>query len=203
MTKMMLEYWPSKEKLNHMKKMGHSRFVAEAEECHAPAVTTLEVPTRTGRFGVSATAFGVAMVFFPTPNADDIQKRMAKHHMTPGSCGKKRAIEAGLELMDYMCGKKRHFETPLDLSFLTPFQQDILNTLRSIPFGETITYGELANLAGHPKKARAVGRVMGNNPAPVFVPCHRVLPASGGLGGWSGAAGWKKRLLMHEGLEFE
>ena len=151
-----------------------------------------------GKFGVGASAYGVTMVFFPGFDEGAIADRMARYTMGWASWGERRAIEAGLELIGYALGEVRHLETPVDLSFVTPFQRDVYHALRSIPFGESITYGELAALAGHPGAARAVGTALGRNPAPIFIPCHRVLPASGGIGGWSGLPGWKELLLEHE-----
>jgi O-6-methylguanine DNA methyltransferase len=81
----------------------------------------------------------------------------------------------------------------------TPFQQQIWKALLQIPPGRTRTYGELAADAGHPGAARAVGSACGANPIPVLVPCHRVVPSGGGLGGFSGGLGWKETLLRREG----
>ncbi len=198
----MLNGWPSVETLETMRVVPHARLEAEAAQGGRAAVHNLEVPTMGGKFGLSATAFGVAMVFFPGVSGQDVQERMSKYNMAPGTWGELRAIEAGLELMSYFLGDLKHFTVPVDLSFVTPFQRDILNALTSIPFGETITYGELAQLAGHPNKARAVGTAVGANPAPILVPCHRVIAASG-LGGWSGPEGWKEWLLEFEGVRID
>ena len=83
---------------------------------------------------------------------------------------------------------------------LTSFQRRVVNSCRAIPHGETLTYGELAKKAGRPGAARAVGSVMARNRVPLVVPCHRVLPAAGGLGGFSAPQGvtMKKRLLSLE-----
>ena len=80
------------------------------------------------------------------------------------------------------------------------FQRRVLEVLeREVGFGETITYGELAALAGKPTAARAVGTAMNRNPLPIFVPCHRVL-ASTGIGGFGPGVSIKRRLLAHEGV---
>jgi len=88
----------------------------------------------------------------------------------------------------------------VDRSGLTRFQQQVCQACRAIPWGETRTYGELAQAVGRPGAARAVGRVMATNRAPLVVPCHRVLPAGGGLGGFSAPQGvaMKRRLLALE-----
>ena len=83
---------------------------------------------------------------------------------------------------------------------MTDFQQAVIRTCRQIPAGQTQTYGELAARVGHPRAARAVGTVMANNRFPLLVPCHRVVAAGGGLGGFSSPQGlaMKRRLLAPE-----
>lgn len=85
-----------------------------------------------------------------------------------------------------------------DRSGLTPFRVKIMEALRRVPAGETLTYGELAAAAGNPGAARAVGNVMARNPVPLLVPCHRVV-ATNGLGGFTGGLDVKKKLLRLEG----
>jgi len=80
------------------------------------------------------------------------------------------------------------------------FFRKIWKVTAEIPFGETISYGELAKRAGNPKAARAAGSAMANNPLPILVPCHRVLAGDGGLGGFGGGLEMKKWLLRHEGI---
>jgi O-6-methylguanine DNA methyltransferase len=90
----------------------------------------------------------------------------------------------------------------LDIGRLTTFQRTVLQHCRGIPYGRTMTYGQLAGLAGAPRAARAVGNCMAANPVPLLVPCHRVLPASGGCGSYSapGGARLKQQLLALEAL---
>ncbi len=89
----------------------------------------------------------------------------------------------------------------LDLSRLTRFQKKVLNLCRSVPYGRTLTYGQLATKAGSPRGARAVGNAMKNNPFPIVVPCHRIV-AGNGIGGFSAPTGrkLKYRLLELEGV---
>jgi len=160
-----------------------------------------DVPTPYGRFGVMASAFGVSMVFFPGYGEFEVEDRMRRYQATAwASWGQTQAIGAGIELMEYLIRERTRFETPVDVSFCTPFAQSIYRALTGVPYGETVTYAELARLAGHPGKARAVGSVLRWNPCPIFVPSHRVLPASGEIGGWSGRPGWKEELLGIEGI---
>jgi len=89
---------------------------------------------------------------------------------------------------------------PLDLSSGTAFQQKVWAALREIPSGKTRTYSQVADAVRKPLASRAVGSACGANPIPVLVPCHRVLPATGGLGGFSAGLEWKRRLLGVEGV---
>ena len=89
---------------------------------------------------------------------------------------------------------------PLDLSGGTEFQQRVWRALRKIAGGRTWSYGQVAQAIGSPKAVRAVGGACGANPIPVFVPCHRVLAANSGLGGFSGGLNWKRALLKREGI---
>ncbi|MEE9163680.1 MAG: methylated-DNA--[protein]-cysteine S-methyltransferase [Thermoplasmata archaeon] len=91
-------------------------------------------------------------------------------------------------------------DIPLDLQ-VGPFEREVLEFLRDLPRGETITYGEIARHLGRPRAARAVGRACARNPTPLLIPCHRVVPASGGLGNYTGEGGvqTKRKLLEREG----
>jgi methylated-DNA-[protein]-cysteine S-methyltransferase len=106
------------------------------------------------------------------------------------------------DLTAFAAGQRIDLSTiDVDLSQRTPFQVAILQACRAIPYGSTATYGELAMLAGYPRAARAVGNVMAGNCVPLVIPCHRVVPSGGRLGGYSAASGvhTKLRLLEAEG----
>jgi len=92
---------------------------------------------------------------------------------------------------------------PVDLGAVTsPFRRRVLETLhREVEYGETVSYGELAVMAGRPGAARAVGSAMATNPVPIVVPCHRVLAAGGRIGGYGGGLDVKRSLLAIEGVE--
>ena len=107
----------------------------------------------------------------------------------------------GDRLSSYFAGDSVAFaDVDLDISWCTPFQRDVAEALQGVPRGETITYGELAALAGHPGAHRAAGTFCAQNRFPIVLPCHRVV-AVGGLGGY-GALGpaYKQRLLALEGV---
>jgi methylated-DNA-[protein]-cysteine S-methyltransferase len=91
-------------------------------------------------------------------------------------------------------------DVEVDLDHLTPFSRHVADACRQIPWGETLSYGQLATIAGRPGAARAVGRVMSQNRTPLVVPCHRVIASGGQLGGFSAPQGikLKRRLLALE-----
>ncbi len=113
-----------------------------------------------------------------------------------GGCPALDRLEA--ELSAYFAGEGRGFDVPI-LLLGTPFQRRVWSALLEIPFGETMTYGQLAERVGSPGGARAVGRANGSNRIAVLVPCHRVIDASGELHGYGGGLDNKRRLLELEG----
>ena len=102
------------------------------------------------------------------------------------------------QLGDYLDGKRTTFDVPL-LAHGTKSQRAVWAELAKIPYGTTVTYGDLAAKVGRPRSARAVGGAVGANPIPILIPCHRVVPARGGLGGFGPGPSWKERLLALEG----
>jgi methylated-DNA-[protein]-cysteine S-methyltransferase len=105
--------------------------------------------------------------------------------------------DAARQLDAYFAGEVREFDVPLRLTG-TPFQIAVWQALRAIPYGSTISYGELARRTGRVGAARAVGRANGQNPLPIMVPCHRVIGAGGGLTGYGGGLDVKGALLALE-----
>ncbi len=106
------------------------------------------------------------------------------------------------ELEEYFAGKRARFTVPLDLSAVRgPFRRKVLRKLIALPLGSVISYGALAKRSGSPGAARAVGTAMSTNPISLVIPCHRVVGAGGGLGGYSAGLPRKKKLLIHEGVE--
>jgi methylated-DNA-[protein]-cysteine S-methyltransferase len=106
--------------------------------------------------------------------------------------------QAREQLSEYFAGARRTFTVKLDLVG-TPFQNQVWNALRTIPFGETRSYGDIADQIGSRKAVRAVGAANGRNPVPIIVPCHRVIGANGTLTGFAGGLAVKAQLLELEG----
>lgn len=127
--------------------------------------------------------------YFPEAAILDVQHTSS----APACC-----TQVVAELQQYFAGTRRDFTTPLVLRG-TPFQQHVWQLLRTIPYGSTVTYGELAERLGDKKLSRAVGLANGANPIPIIVPCHRVIGKHGDLIGYGGGLAMKRYLLQLEG----
>ena len=111
--------------------------------------------------------------------------------------------DAAKQIDSYLKGSQSKFNLPLKVSG-TPFQLAVWKAIAKVPFGKTVSYGEIAKAIGKPLASRAVGAAVGANPTPLLVGCHRVLGSNGSLTGYSGGQGLKtkKLLLDHEGIEY-
>jgi methylated-DNA-[protein]-cysteine S-methyltransferase len=123
------------------------------------------------------------------------------HHARDAGHGGDAADGAGRILDDataqlgaYFEGRLQSFDLPLAMKG-SPFQHQVWSALREIPFGTTVSYGQLADMLGRPGSARAVGHANGRNPIPVIVPCHRVIGSTGRLTGYGGGLEAKRMLL--------
>lgn len=111
------------------------------------------------------------------------------------------AEEATRQLGEYFSGRRKEFQLAIDWTGLDGLRAHVLRTLHElVPFGETVSYKGLAELSGRPEASRAVGTIMGSNPVPLIVPCHRVLASGGGLGGFGPGLEAKRKLLVLEGV---
>ena len=144
-----------------------------------------------GELTVVISADGVYEISLPGDDQPEVETTKAD-----------RAIAKQLD--DWFAGKRQEFDLTLDLGEINGFRRDVLETLvREVPWGEVVSYGELAALAGRPRAARAVGSAMRNNPIPFVIPCHRVVAAGhkiGGYGGGRNAVALKRELLAREGV---
>ncbi len=109
---------------------------------------------------------------------------------------------ASREIHEYFSGDRKKFTVPLDFEG-TDFQKKVWSELVKIPYGTTVSYRDIATRISSPKAVRAVGSANGRNPLWIVVPCHRVIAADGGLGGYAGGLKMKSKLLELEGLESE
>ena len=115
--------------------------------------------------------------------------------------------EATKQLTQYFTGELRHFDLPLDLSSCSDFQLRVFQEVRKIPYGQFLTYRNLAEALDQPRASRSVGQALKANPIPIFLPCHRVIRSDGGLGGYAGNLEHniqrKTTLLKMEGVEIK
>lgn len=108
------------------------------------------------------------------------------------------------EVIHYFEGKPVKFNIPINWNRLTPFQGSVLKIVHGIPYGQILSYGEIAQRIGYQRgAARAVGGAVGANPWLLVVPCHRVLAANRGLGGFSSGLHWKEKLLQIEKIPYK
>jgi methylated-DNA-[protein]-cysteine S-methyltransferase len=120
------------------------------------------------------------------------------HDVVPAGHESKPLRTLKSSLVRYAAGERVDFSRfEIDLARLTPYQRRVVEVVRSIPRGETLSYSQVAERSGSPNAARAVGNTMANNRFPILVPCHRVLTSTGQLGGFSapGGVAFKQRLL--------
>lgn len=154
----------------------------------AISYTTLKSPV--GPLLLAGDADGLRMVHFASgrrpksPERDWIENETAFR-------------EVKRQLQEYFAGKRKDFELPLVLEG-TDFQLLVWRSLQMIPYGETVSYGQLARRIGSPDAARAVGLANGSNPIPIIIPCHRVIGSNGDLTGFGGGLRVKKKLLALE-----
>jgi methylated-DNA-[protein]-cysteine S-methyltransferase len=154
-----------------------------------------------GRLLVVQGSHGIMRVGFAEEPEDHVLAEVAAY-AGPRIIGSDREMAGTRDALDaYFAGVGSTVDLPVDLSLVTaPYRRAVLETLhREVPSGRVVTYGALAQLTGHPRVARAVGSACAHNPVPIVVPCHRVLPGHGGIGGYGGGPERKRALLELEG----
>lgn len=159
------------------------------------AIADWETPL--GRLVVGATESGVVRVAFADDGSpEDVREELAL------SLGVRPTRDASLTgpvrsaISDFLSGRVGALSLPVDWSLVPEgFTRRVLRAAARIPFGSVATYGEVAARAGAPRGGRAAGNALNRNPVPIVVPCHRVVPSSGGIGGYGGQEWRKARLL--------
>ncbi len=152
------------------------------------------VITRVGQVFILSGEKGVSRIIFGEKEFRNYLDGLNAARVIEGGA----AADMAREIELYFDGRLSEFKTPIDVSEGTPFRIAVWKQLLEIPYGETATYGDVAEKVGNPGAASAVGNAVGANPIPIVIPCHRVL-ASNGLGGYSGGIHIKKDLLRIEG----
>lgn len=161
------------------------------------AISQVETPF--GALGIATSARGVVEANLLGPVLDDDPSAADPEAQAV-------AEQAAQQFREYFAGQRREFALPLDCDIFTQdsFRARALTALRDVPYGQVVTYGELAEMAGSPRAARAAGSACATNPLGILIPCHRVVPASGGAGSFGSYAGgreMKRWLLELEGWQ--
>jgi methylated-DNA-[protein]-cysteine S-methyltransferase len=144
-----------------------------------------------GPVEILASDEGITALSFVSRSKTPAPKRSGSGVLSP------LLAEAVRELEEYFAGERREFTVRLDLRG-TLFELTVWRALLQVPFGRTVSYGELGRSVGRPRAARAVGGANHRNPVSIIVPCHRVIGADGGLTGYGGGLWRKEWLLEHE-----
>jgi methylated-DNA-[protein]-cysteine S-methyltransferase len=145
------------------------------------------------------------VAYAPGPAAEDAWLQRLADAVSPRVLRAPRPLDAARrELAAYLEGRRRRVEVPTDLRLLGPFQREVLTGLAArVPYGERTTYAALATALDRPRAARAVGTALARNPLCIVLPCHRVVPAAGGVGGYAGGPAAKEHLLALEAAHRE
>jgi methylated-DNA-[protein]-cysteine S-methyltransferase len=160
------------------------------------AYTTVDSPV--GALLLAATPAGLVRVAYDIEDHDSVLDTLSQR-LSPRVLRAPRRLEAAArELDEYFAGRRRVFDLPLDFSLSSGFRQLVQRHLPEIGYGQTRSYGQVAELIGNPKAVRAVGTACATNPLPVVVPCHRVLRADGTTGRYVGGPSAKQALLSLE-----
>lgn len=149
-----------------------------------------------GRLSVFVTRSGLVRLAYPDERLDRVLEEVAEI-VSPRILEDARGTErVRRELDAYFEGRSRRFDLPIDWTFVPQgFFRRVLEATARIPFGAVSTYRDVAARAGSPRAARAAGNALHDNPVPIVVPCHRVVPAGGGIGGYGGKE-WRKAWLL-------
>jgi methylated-DNA-[protein]-cysteine S-methyltransferase len=156
--------------------------------------------TPIGRLDLFATDLGLARIVFDEDDGDRLAARTAEL-LGAGLVDRPRRLDpVKRQLEEYFDGRRRVFDLSLDFGLISGFALRVAKQVAGLPFGRPASYGAVAEMMGAPRAARAVGQACGVNPAPVVVPCHRVIRSDGSLGGYAGREDVKRALLEFEGV---
>lgn len=154
--------------------------------------------TALGSLLIATTPAGLVSVTFDGDAPDATLERLASA-LGPRVLEDRRALDGAAHAIDALIGgTARHYDGRIDLSLATGFRHDVVVALGRIPYGETRSYGAVAQMVGSPRAVRAVGTACARNPVPIAMPCHRVVRADGSIGQYAGGVEAKRALLAVE-----
>jgi methylated-DNA-[protein]-cysteine S-methyltransferase len=175
-------------------------FASRAEAAGLLDVAFAVADSPFGAITLAATPKGLVKVGLPNQDPDDVLEDLAARVSPRVLEAPARLDEVRRELDLYFDGRLQRFEVPLDWRLTRgEFRRRVLRRTARIPFGQTLSYTDVAAEAGNPRAQRAAGSALGSNPIPIVVPCHRVLRTGGALGGYGGGLPLKESLLRLEG----
>ena len=177
-----------------------AEFSARADGAGLIDVAYSTVDSPLGPLLAASTDRGLVQLSYPRQDTDAMLERLARKISPRVFEAPARFDELRRELDEYFERRRREFELPLDWQLTRGFVCTVLKQTNRIPYGETRSYAEMAELVGSPRAFRAAGSALGANPIPIVVPCHRVLRSGGGLGGYGGGLDVKRKLLQIEGV---
>ena len=151
-----------------------------------------------GALTLAVTRRGLVRLAFPEDELADVLDELAREVSPRILESAKATQEARRELEEFFESRRTRFDLPLDRRLIRGFARDTLRATARIPFGRVKTYREIAVAVGSPGAARAVGNALAGNPIPIVIPCHRVVPAAGGVGNYGGGPQRKAALLELE-----
>jgi methylated-DNA-[protein]-cysteine S-methyltransferase len=151
-----------------------------------------------GKVFLSSTDSGLFAVILGDHDLEKSFDELCEKHSCRFLDSPERFEDIYVDMSGYFSGLQMDFNYPLDLRGATPFERDVWSKVRQIPYGQVRSYKWLAEQIHHPKALKAVGRVLGLNPLPILIPCHRVIMQDLSTGGFSAGVGWKERLLRLE-----
>jgi methylated-DNA-[protein]-cysteine S-methyltransferase len=156
------------------------------------------VDSPVGPLTVSATGRGIVRIAYDNEKLEDVLDELAVKVSPRILYAPARLDLVRRELDEYFAGRRTEFDLPLDWALTGGFRRQVLEATARVPYARTSTYRDIATAAGSPRAFRAAGTALATNPIPILVPCHRVLPVSGAIGGYRGGSTRKQQLLHLE-----
>jgi methylated-DNA-[protein]-cysteine S-methyltransferase len=176
----------------------HERFVARADDEGLLDVAYTTIDTRIGPLLLAASPRGLLRVAFALEGFDAVVAELADS-VSPRVLRAPGRLDAAARQVDgYLDGTVAAFDLPLDLQLARGFRRDVLQHLRTIPYGRTESYTVAARAAGRPAAVRTAASTCSHNPIPLVIPCHRVVRSDGSIGAYRGGAALKRDLLEME-----
>ena len=154
--------------------------------------TTFNSPI--GGIYIAAVKEGVVKISFSNESPEELENYCQKHLGSEVREGSDFTKYAKQQILDYLEGKIQSLDFPVS-HLNSPFRKKVLEAERNIPYGETRSYGEVAQMVNNPRASRAVGSANAENPLPLYFPCHRIITSNGKLGGFGGGLNVKQYLL--------